>query len=256
MKKILTLVAYLISFTTVINADIMRIEAGAGAWMQTPNTNMDYKDSTGLSGVDKSTGDEETQGYVWLLVKHPIPLIPNLRLEYVNISSTGEASGKFYDFDVPSGTTKSTLEITQFDIIPYYNILDNTGWITLDLGIDLKIMETTYNANPLSNTPLATVFTGYEEKTSNVIPLGYVRVRFEIPTTNIGLESDVKYITYGDSEVLDFRAKVDYTLDFVPVIQPGVELGYRVQKINSISDEDLVTDFDFAGVYFGVIVRF
>ncbi len=255
MKKISVLVAFLLLFTTVINADIMRIEGGAGAWMQTPNTNMEYKDSTGLSGVDKSTGEDKTQGYLWLLVKHPIPIIPNLRLEYTNISSVGEASGKFYDFEVP-GTTSSTLEITQFDIIPYYNILDNTSWITLDLGIDLKIMETTYTANPLSDTPLATIFPGYEEKTSHIIPLGYIRARFEIPTTNIGLESDVKYITYGDSEVLDFRAKVDYTLDFIPIIQPGVELGYRVQKINSISDEDLVTDFDFAGVYVGLMLRF
>jgi outer membrane protein len=254
MKKILALVAFLSSITTVLNADLMRIEAGAGAWMQTPNTNMEYKDNI-LSGNDKSTDEEETQGYIWLLVKHPIPIVPNIRLEYVNISSKGTATGVFHDFSVPGTSTSSTLEITQFDIIPYYNILDNTGWITLDLGIDLKVMETKYTANPLSDTPLTT-FSGYEDKSSHVIPLGYVRVRFEIPTTNIGLESDVKYITYGDSEVLDFRAKIDYTLGFVPVIQPGVELGYRVQKINSISDEDLVTDFDFAGIYAGLMIRF
>lgn len=254
MKKLLTILASLTMFTTLVSADFLRIEGGAGAWMQTPNTDMEYKDSTGLSGTDTSLSENETQGYVWMLVKQPIPLIPNLRLEYVNISSVGKGEGQFAFFDVNlAGDTPSSIEMTQFDIIPYYNILDNLAWTTVDIGLDIKVMEMTYTATPSTGFGL---LGDYVEVSNEVIPLLYVRARVEIPATNIGLETDVKYITDGTSTISDVRVKVDYTLDFVPVIQPGVELGYRMQKMYMETDEDLIADFDFSGVYLGVMVRF
>ena len=253
MKKILIAITLFTAFTTMAYADFARVEVGAGAWMQQPNTHMKYKESTGFSGEDKSTASEETQGYVWVLVKHPIPLIPNLRVEYTEISSVGQAEGEFKFFDGPSlgAGSKSTLEMTQFDIIPYYNILDNTSWITVDLGLDIKIIETEYVASPIGVS-----VADYKDTSSDVFPLLYVRSRFEIPVTNIGIEADVKYISDGTSTVSDIRIKVDYTLDFIPIIQPGVELGYRMQKMYIETDEDLLVDYDFAGVYVGVMARF
>jgi len=246
MKNIITALVTLVALSTTAYADIARVEAGFGAWMQSPTTSMKYERKAGLSGNDVSKdGQEETQGYVWLLVKHPLPIIPNIRLEYTNISSEGIGSGEFDFFPSPiSGDTKSELEMTQVDIIPYYNILDNTAWITLDIGLDFKIVDTTYTID------------SYEEKTSSSFPLLYLRGRFEIPATNVGVESDLKYIKYGDTEVVDFRAKLDYTFEFVPVVQPAVEIGYRMEKLYEVSDEKLKSDFEFSGVYVGAMVRF
>ncbi len=255
MKKILTSLVCMVAFGTTASADFARIEAGAGAWMQTPNTLMEYKDSTGLSGRDESTGAEESDGYVWLLIKHPIPIVPNLRLEYVGMSSSGISSGDFLDF-VSSGDAPSTLDMTQFDIIPYYNILDNTSWITLDIGLDIKVIEATYETTVKKDLIVTELEEPYVETSSTVVPLLYVRTRFEIPSTNIGLEADVKYITDGDSTVSDIRVKVDYTLDFIPVVQPGVELGYRMFKMETTNDEELEIDLDYSGVYVGLMLRF
>ena len=89
------------------------------------------------------------------------------------------------------------------------------------------------------------------------VPLLYARARVQIPSTDLGLEADIKYITTGDSTVYDARAKVDYTLKFVPVIQPALEVGYRVQKIDIDEDSiDAKLDIDFSGVYAGLMVRF
>ncbi len=257
MKNLLTALACLVTLSSVASADFARIEVGAGAWMQTPSTHMEYKASAGLSGIDESTGSEETQGYAWLLFKHPIPVVPNLRLEYVSASSSGVSNGEFKFFPAPlPGDTKSTIEMTQFDVIPYYNILDNTSWITLDVGLDIKISETTYTATPSADLLLVEASGDYKEVDSDVTPLLYVRTRFEVPTTNIGLEADVKYTTDGTSTVSDVRIKVDYTMDFIPIIQPGIELGYRMQKMEVETDKKLLVDYDFAGVYVGVMARF
>ncbi|MBU1657691.1 TIGR04219 family outer membrane beta-barrel protein [bacterium] len=253
MKKILTTLACGIMFAATASADFARIEMGAGAWMQTPSGEISYTNS-GATGKDTSLEKEETQNYAWLLIKHPVPIIPNLRVEYVSLKNSGEATGSFKDFTIPTKAS-TTLEMTQFDVIPYYNILDNTFWTTLDLGVDLKIMNTSYKADGV--TIVGSTDTSYSDTTSIVLPLLYVRSRVEIPATNIGLEADVKYITTGSSTMYDVRAKVDYTLDFIPIVQPALEVGYRVQKIQIDEDgTDAKMDLNFAGLYAGLMLRF
>jgi len=101
------------------------------------------------------------------------------------------------------------------------------------------------------------VFTGYENQTTIAIPMAYLRARVEIPATGLALEADGKYITYNGSTVYDARAKVAYTFDFIPVVQPALEVGYRVHKINiDDSSVDVKSDVDFTGVYAGLFLRF
>ncbi len=246
MKKLLSTIACGTVLATTASADFARIEMGAGAWMNTPDANLTYTDK-GTYSSDKTAN---TDGYIWMFVKHPIPVIPNLRLEYVTMKDQGKAEGRFKDFTIPNlATAKFTM--TQYDLIPYYNILDNTAWITLDLGVDLKIQETDYTVS------VTKVFSGHSDKAWSVIPLLYVRGRVQIPITNIGIESDVKYITNGTSTVYDIRAKVDYTLDITPIIQPAIEIGYRVQKFDASIDNDKTKmSIDFSGVYAGLGLRF
>jgi len=252
MKKVLSSLACGLILASTASADIARVEMGAGAWMQTPSGGITYTEGVG-TGSDVSDEKEETNPYIWLLIKHPIPVVPNLRVEYVTLANTGTATGTFKDFTASGG--KTSLDMTQYDIIPYYNILDNTAWITLDLGVDLKIVELDYKADGV--TMVGSLDTSYSDTTSVVIPLAYARARVEIPATNIGLESDVKYISNGSSTVYDVRAKVDYTFDFTPLVQPALEMGYRVQKID-IDEQDVngKMDLEFAGFYAGLMLRF
>ena len=251
MKKILTTLATLGALTSTVNADIARLELGGGMWQVNPSGTMSYND---FSSTGRYTSKEESESnfYAWMLIKHPIPIIPNLRLEYASLSDKGSVTGSFADFDIPVGSVASAnFDITEYDIIPYYNLIDNTFWITLDIGLDARIMETKYDVSPVTG------FTGYSENVSIVIPLVYGRGRVEIPATNIGFEADVKYMTYSGSTVYDVRAKVDYTLGFIPVVQPAVELGYRVQKVDLQSDDKKTNmNMEFSGIYAGLMLRF
>jgi len=234
-----------------------RVEIGAGSWMQTPNGGGYSEDTSGLlslSGDYHSDKKDSNEIYVWMLIEHSIPIVPNIRLEYVSVTDEGITDGAVAGYPIDEYAT--TIEMRQFDIIPYYNILDNTAWVTLDLGLDLKVIETKADIL-LDDGTLVTRAIHYTNTETDIVPLLYIRTRVEIPDTNIGFEADVKYITNGDSTVYDIRAKVDYTLDFVPVYQPGVEIGYRVQNF-ALEDADTnsKTDIDFAGVYAGLTVRF
>jgi outer membrane protein len=136
--------------------------------------------------------------------------------------------------------------------------LDNTFWLTLDLGLDIKVIDASADVdalpapNAIVPTPAVPVYSGSE---TVALPLVYVRGRIQVPGTGLGLESDVKYITYSGSTAYDVRAKVDWTFDITPVIQTGVEVGYRMQKYD-LEDGLNVADLSYNGVYGGLMLRF
>jgi outer membrane protein len=253
MKKIVLKTALLGSLiVSAANADVVRVEMGAGAWGQTPSGTATYDAGAGVEGTNTFNETKDTSPYVWMLIKHPIPIVPNIRLEYVSIHSTGKATGGWDGNNIPAGiTADSTWDLKEYDIIPYYNLLDNTFWTTIDLGIDIKVVDSDYKVAPIAG------FTGYEDTRTVTIPLAYLRARVEIPATNVGLEADCKYVTYNGSTVYDARAKIDYTFDFIPLVQPAIEVGYRAHKINiDDSSIDVKSDVDFRGFYAGLMLRF
>ena len=250
MKKLLTSLAIVLSVATVASADLARVEAGAGMWMQSPSGGIGYV--SGAEGfIDASNESSQTSGYAWLLIKHPLPMIPNLKLEYVGTVSEGT-------YTVLTGTpvgaistgAATKLDMTQIDVIPYYNLIDNTAWVTLDVGLDLKIVNLGYTAAGVDVIDALGV-----DIASVVVPLGYIRARVQAPATNFGFEADVKYISYSDNTVSDIRVKVDYTFDMVPVVQPAIEIGYRMQKFE-LEETGFALATDFSGLYLGVMVRF
>ncbi|MEA2100317.1 MAG: TIGR04219 family outer membrane beta-barrel protein [Campylobacterota bacterium] len=261
MNKILTSLVSGAILTSSLCADFARIEMGAGSLVQTPVgsvTTTDDSNFLSLDGTYTTNGDESAQMYAWMLVKHPVPIIPNLRVEYLSITDAGNFTYKMEGVSSPTTegvSSPTTVDMKQFDIIPYYNLLDNTFWVTVDAGIDIKVIQADINIQAIDAYMLDPMVPSYLSSDTVAIPLLYLRGRVQIPTTNIGLESDVKYISDGDNTVYDIRAKVDYTFDIFPIIQPAFELGYRIQKFDIDTDET-VGALEYSGVYAGMMIRF
>ena len=259
MKKILTAGLVALVMSTTASADIARVEMGAGVWMQTPTGTAKASNGDGLlklKGTYTSGEKDSTEMYVWALIKHPVPLLPNLRLEYVSLADSGKTSGKISTYPGQVTKAKTTIDMTQFDIVPYYNLVDNTFWMTIDAGLDIKIVQTDAEISDVVPATFLTPAVNYTSSETVVVPLLYVRGRVEIPSTNVGLEADVKYITDGDNTVYDVRAKIDYTLDMIPVIQPAIEFGYRIQKFDLDDGAGTLVNLEYSGVYIGAMVRF
>lgn len=257
MKKILATLACGTMLVSTASADMIKIEGGAGIWQQTPKGDAEYTDAATVDGENKFDEDQLNKGYIWMLIKHPVPVVPNLRLEYTSLESTGKATGEFKDYTVTVGAEADTfIEMKQYDIIPYYNIIDNLGWTTVDIGLDLKVIDASYEADGvIDNNTLLPI--NYSDSGTVVIPLLYVRARVEFPATNLAIEGDTKYIGYSGASMLDTRLKIDYTFDFVPVIQPAIEVGYRYQSYQlDDDDQDAKIDLTFSGFYAGIMLRY
>jgi len=256
MKKILSILSLVSLCAVSSQADFLRIEAGAGAWMDKGNGSARYtknSDITDFTGTYTTDGNDQTDFYVWALFKHPIPLIPNARVEYSTLTDEGKARGSIDGFR-PFLKAPTTVDMKEIDLIPYYNLLDNTMWITVDLGIDLKYIMTDSTikslipSNPFFNP-------SYSNSNDFWIPLVYIRGRVQIPETGLGVESDIKYITDGDSTIYDIRIKADYTFNGFASVKPGLEVGYRIQKYD-IDSDNVISNIDYSGLYVGAMLKF
>ena len=255
MSKILSglLLAGLLG--TVAQADILRVEMGAGVWQNDLSGSLSSGTPANVINADILNYDKETKGYAWMYIKHPVPVLPNLRLEYAAVDFSGASSQNF----VYKGTTynagaQSDLTLDQIDVIMYYNILDNTAWVTLDLGLDIKVIQSDFSAVQSSGLNPVSV------KETLPIPMAYGRARFEIPGVDIGVEGNVKYTAYKDSKVMDYAIKADYTLVDILPVDVGLEVGYRFENVDIDKDDfssfDVNADLEVDGVFFGAVVKF
>ncbi len=255
MNKLLSIAAVSALLTTAANADLMRIEGGIGAWETEPSGTITYGTEDPFDVANAAGFTASTNTYVWAFVKHPIPVLPNLRLEYVDpsFSSKTEESLSYGDYTFGAGASNA-LSLTQYDAVLYYNLLDNLFWMTLDLGLDVKFIDGNYNISGNAGGVTETV----DEDFDMIVPLAYVRGRVEIPIIDIGVEAIAKGITYADNTVVDAEIKIDYTFEFVPIVHPALELGYRYQEMTLDAGSigiDANIDTTFEGFYGGLVVR-
>ncbi len=152
MKRFLQMLLTVGLLGTLAEADVLRVEAGVGIWNQDPEGHIQYQDLPLFSNSDVGYSDEN-RVYAWVNIKHPVPVLPNIRLEYtpMEFAGTSTATFQYNNTEFTSGA-KSTLTIEQYDAVLYYNILDNTGWTTVDLGLDAKYIDTRFNASGQGRT--------------------------------------------------------------------------------------------------------
>ncbi len=254
MKKLLSIAAISALLTTAANADFLRVEGAVGAWQTSPTGTIAYNNNPSFDIADTAGLEDSTNMYAWVYLKHPVPIVPNVRLEYVNPTFDGKIASIDWDGNTYASVS-NTLSMTQYDAVLYYNILDNLFWMTVDLGLDVKFIDGNYKISADALNSSAAV----DQDFSMVMPLAYARGRVQIPVTNIGIEVLARGMSYSDNTVVDAEIKIDYTMDFIPVVQPGVELGYRYQQVKLDGGSlglDANFDTTFSGIYGGIMVRF
>jgi outer membrane protein len=262
MNKLIKTLLLSATFFSFLNADFIRIEAGAGLWIAQPTGSLkgdqdadeSLNDNFDLAG--EADIDKENNYYAWAYVKHFLPVVPNARMEYstTSFSSTLSSDIKFDGKTYQSGSDKFSLSLTQLDTIAYYNLLDNTLWITADVGFGIKATQgyIGFESETLGNK---------EESLDATIPILYGRARVELPFSGWSVDGSLKMFKYGDSSIHDAQLKVEYKI-VETILDLGVEFGYREQNFNiqedlgTITGIDISSDFTLGGYFAGVQVKF
>lgn len=141
--------------------------------------------------------DDGSATYASLDIQHPIPFIPNARID-------------IWNFEVDNTST----EINHLDFTGYYGV--GLLWIGLEAGITLRDLD-------MANASGAT--------DSETIPMLYLGASVAVPGTNLTLAAESKSISsYDDISITDQLIKIQYQP--LPIV--GIEAGYRT--INQETD--------------------
>ena len=250
MRKLVLVFVFMFCFA---KADFLHLEFGGGVWNSSPSgyivdsdIKSKLKDDIGLK--------TKASPYFWILFKHPIILVPNLRVEYLDLNYKSKVpADKIFVLDKNTFKEGSNVEFSfkQTDFIFYYNLLDNTFWLTLDLGLDIKVYKAYVKASSSNlNSKINLNF---------ALPFAYARSRTQLPFMDLGFEVEGKYLSYKGSNFYDALAKIDYVFS-EGSLDLGLELGYKKQKIKIVSDKfknkNLKTDISFSGPFLGLFAKF
>lgn len=245
MKKFALFAAMSMAAATTAQADtVFGIYAGLGSW------DTSYSGNAGEPSITlKDLGvKDRANNFYYVALEHPVPLLPNIKLEHTGISSkqTAVVSQSF----VIDGTTftandtvASEFDLTHTDATFYYEVLDN--WINFDLGITARKFDGFVYAKSSTQTEKVDV--------DQTLPLFYGKLQFDLPFTGLSAGVEGKYISYSGDRLTDYTARISYLFD--SALDIGVEAGYRKMSLK-VDEDDLQASVDLDGPYAALIAHF
>lgn len=243
MKLKLLLSTLLAASSFSAHADLLSFEVGTGKWSHDPSGQFQYV--VGASGdnlnIQSDLGyKEEEDNYTYAVIRHAVPLFPNVKVMTTELMHEGSGSGfNFGGVPVAAGaSTKMVLDHT--DVTAFWNFLD-TG-LTFDLGLTARQLdgEVTVDDGTVTTTAV-----------DGTIPMIYAGFALS-PIDNLRFSVEANYTGSGDTSFTDTIAKVSYHTDFML----GVEAGVRNMSLDLDAQNGNFANMDFSGSFVGVSLKF
>ena len=226
------------------SADFVGIYAGAGYWNQDFSGNaIDKVDVKNELGLDTASGNT-----FYVAIEHPVPVLPNVRVERTSISDSGSGTvhGTFtYEGQVYTANQQvnSEIDLSHTDLTLYYEIID-TG-MDFDLGLTGRFVK--------GNVRVDTA----NQDVDVVLPMLYGHVKVGLPFTGTYFNGNANLVSYKGNSVTDFSLGVGWETDSFIFPEFGVEGGYRRYAIDvSQNDANVQVDAAVKGVYLNLTAHF
>lgn len=166
-----------------------------------------------------------------LAIEHPIPLIPNAKIRYVNLDSQIKNAGH------------DNVSLHDTDFILYYQILDNI--VNLDLGIGATHLSGDISRSDTDQINL-----------NKTYPMIYLNTEAKLPFTRLTALAEVNYSHMNDAKIRDIRGEAKYELINNIIVDVGAKVGYRMLKIDLDNQQNNDLNFEFKGPYIGLEAHF
>ncbi len=244
--KYLLLTPLLLIFPFHASADALGVYLGAGSWnhsasgyVSDSSTNIDLKDDLNLK--------DNQEGYFYIAIEHPLPIIPNIKFASTKLSHAGNGiltqtvtfGGQ--PFNLAESVT-STVVLDSTDVTAYYEILDNV--VELDLGLTARKLDGKIRVvGAISGTG--------EQLINETVPMIYAALSVNLPA-GITLNGESNFVSAAGVTYTDLLVKLRY--EIVSVF--GVEGGIRTQKLSLKNIDNVTADITFSGPFIGAFLHF
>jgi len=229
---------------TSVRADFVGFKIGASYWAPelTGSFIGDNPADTPIDLVGDLGLEDITPSNLVLTLEHPIPLLPNIRFQNIDLDSSGLSSSSSFTYEGQPylGPVTSTFDLSHNDIVLYYEILDN--WINLDIGLDVKVFDgevALSGFDPLA-APISTTVAIDE-----TIPLFYLSARFDLPFSGFYIGADIIGASTSDNSLEDTSIMLGYEADS----GLGFEGGIKKFSLELNDVTDINTNLEYDGIY-------
>ena len=226
----LSLLALGMGLSGLAQADVIGVKGDLSYWAYEGQANM-------AAQTAASDQDLERKGaaQLSLAIEHPVPLIPNAKIRYVNLKTQTE--------NEVAGQPVYDINMDHADFILYYEILDNI--VNADVGVGATTLNGHVTTLALSKTDI--------DKT---VPVIYATAGAKLPFTGLSAKGEVLYSNFNDAKITDAQAELQYNFIDNLLVDVGLKAGYRILDIKLDDYEKNDLKFNFKGPYIGLDIHF
>jgi len=266
MKKISIILSGLVLGVGIANADMLSVSAGVGieqqkidGYVKSGNTKNYFNNKSAETDGNTNTGnlglDDKNNPFLWVKIIHPIPFIPNIKLQYTKYHSTGHSNyiaGNmkiFGDVDISTALTDADtkMDINSYDITAFYEFNPIFADIEIGAGVDIwdgntKIYDNTNNKEIVN------------QNFTVILPYVYGHIE-TMKFFGFSALADIKWAKAGDNHHYDYLGAIKYTIDVPGPINPFIKVGYRYKEAYGV-DGDNTTKLQYKGAFAEIGARF
>jgi len=213
------------------NADFIGLTAEVGTYSPDADTWAADDGSTATSNNMDGSGGV----YYGIAFEHPIPLIPNVRIQGTELETDGTSNTTYNGSATGSGAT-TDIDLSHTDYTAYYELLDGLLWLSLDAGFTFRQYDGSVKIS------------GTSTSLSETVPMFYVAPFVSVPGTGLSVGAELKSGSFDGKDVTDTTIKVKWETPFLV----GIEAGYRTHDIDFDDVSGLDVSSENSGVFFGV----
>ena len=222
----------------------------AGQWQ--PDYSGEIGQNSNTADLDDLGFDDDDHNVITAIFKHPVPFIPNVRLQQTDLDT--EASGTLkgtleIDGTVFSGneTVDTDLDLSHKDITLFYSPINN--WVQFDIGLTGRHFDGEIAVVGSATGKQSVDFDDW-------IPMLYVGTRAELPLTGLYVDAHINAIGYDGNRLSDVTAALGYVAKLPGIAGLAAELGYRTFTLDIEDINNFEGDIDIKGLYVKVGIQF
>lgn len=223
MKKNL-LSALLLTASLSSQANSVNLDFGMDRWFNSASGTLQMVDTLTID-------DDDSSSSIWVNIEHPIPFLPNLRVNQ-----------NIMDYQVAENATNNTtdMDLSHADVIAYYQVLDNA--FELDIGGGFKRFFGEIKTTAIGGVDAVGLY-----EVENNLAILYAMAGTEILTTNMHVNLTLQQAFNGDDSVNEASLMLSYNSEK----GIGIGAGYRYMTVeleNESNGSTAIIDSDFKGL--------
>lgn len=190
----------------------------------------------GLSTNPNLEFDDENQLRLSIAIHHPLPLLPNIRIETQDMKAMVPAP--------TSADAAGEIDLSHDSAIFYYRFLDNS-LVRLHAGVAGK----RFNGRVSDRQ-------GNVWSLDETIPTAYAMVSAGLPFTGLSAYARGHLLAIDSSSLQDIEAGLQYRLFDTAILDGSIQLGYRYFNVELDNVAGLYSDVEFKGPFVGFQLHF